>query len=205
MQITLEDVGKKFRHEWIFREVNYTFRQNLAYGLVGPNGSGKSTLLMMISALLPATRGSIRYSSADQPVDPDTVYQHLTLAAPYQELIEDFTLQEMLDFHFALKKPVAGLDVSTIIKKMQLERAREKYIRQFSSGMKQRLKLGLALYSDSRMILLDEPCANLDQENTQWYQKEIRKVLGKRLVIIASNQSYEYDFCDKIMDIVQFK
>ncbi len=205
MQVTLEDVGKKFRHEWIFRNLSYVFQPHQAYGLVGPNGSGKSTLLLMISALLSTTRGSIRYSLDGQSLDADMVYQHLTLAAPYQELIEDFTLQEMLDFHFALKKPVSGLDIATIIKKMRLERSREKYIRQFSSGMKQRLKLGLAMYSGSQMILLDEPCANLDQENIQWYQEEIRTVLGTRLVIIASNQPYEYDFCDKILDIVHFK
>lgn len=205
MQITLNGVGKKFQHEWIFRDITYTFRENRAYALVGPNGSGKSTLLMMISALLPASRGTLTYQSLGQPVAEEEVFRYLTLAAPYQELIEDFTLQELLDFHFALKAPLASWSTADILEKMRLERARQKYIYQFSSGMKQRLKLGLALYSNSQMILLDEPSANLDAENTAWYQQEIRQVLGQRLLIIASNQAYEYDFCDEVLDIVSFK
>ena len=205
MQVSLAGVGKKFQREWIFRELTFTFRSNRTYALVGPNGSGKSTLLMIISALLPLSQGSRAYEATDQVITEEDVYQYLTIAAPYQELIEEFTLQELLDFHFALKKPLTSLYLDSIVAKMRLEGARNKYIHQFSSGMKQRLKLGLALYSDSQMVLLDEPCANLDAENTQWYQEEIKEVVGKRLLIIASNQPYEYDFCDEVLDVVQFK
>lgn len=205
MQVRLEGIGKKFQREWIFRELSFAFQENRTYALTGPNGSGKSTLLLLLSALLPPSRGTLTYHSAGQPVAEEAVYRHLMLAAPYQELIEEFTLQELLDFHFALKKPVPALTVPDILAKMRLEEARHKFIYQFSSGMKQRLKLGLALYTDSRMILLDEPGTNLDQENTQWYRSEIQSVLGQRLLIIASNQSYEYDFCDEVLDILRFK
>lgn len=205
MQVRLENIGKKFQHEWIFRDVTFLFEQNRTYALTGPNGSGKSTLLMLLSALVPPSRGTVAYQVARQPVAEEDVYRHTTLAAPYQELIEEFTLQELLNFHFTLKPPIASLSVPNILEKMRLETALNKYIYQFSSGMKQRLKLGLALYSSSDMVLLDEPCANLDAENTQWYQEEIRQVIGQRLIIIASNQPYEYDFCDEVLDIVHFK
>ena len=205
MQVHLEGIGKKFQHEWIFRDVSFSFKENHAYALTGPNGSGKSTLLMLISALLPRSRGTLAYHQAGQAIAEEAVYQHLTLAAPYQELIEEFTLQELLDFHFTLKPAVRSLSVQEVLEKMRLEQARHKYVFQFSSGMKQRLKLGLALYSDSSMILLDEPCANLDAENTQWYQQEIQQCLGQRLIIIASNQSYEYDFCDEVLNIIRYK
>lgn len=205
MQVHLEGIGKKFQHEWILRDVSFSFQENRAYALTGSNGSGKSTLLMLISALLPRSRGSLVYRHAGQTVDEEAVYQHLTLAAPYQELIEEFTLQELLDFHFTLKPAAKALSVQEILGKMRLEQARHKYVSQFSSGMKQRLKLGLALYSDSGMILLDEPCANLDAANTAWYRREIQEFLGQRLIIIASNQPYEYDFCDEVLNIMQYK
>ena len=205
MQVQLEDVGKKFQHEWVFRDITFRFEENLTYALTGPNGSGKSTLLTMISASVPPSRGTIKYWKSGVYLGEESVYQCLTLAAPYQELVEEFTLQELLDFHFALKPPVAALSVSEILEKMRLEGAINKHIYQFSSGMKQRLKLGLALYSDSQMTLLDEPCANLDAENARWYKEEIKQILGQRLIIIASNQSYEYDFCDQVLDIVHFK
>ena len=205
MQICLQGVGKKFQREWIFRDVDFTFEENRAYALTGPNGSGKSTLLMVLSALVLPSRGTLLYRQKQHILDHEGVYRHLTLAAPYQELIEEFTLREMLEFHFALKKPKDGLSVTAITQKLRLEGAYHKYVHQFSSGMKQRLKLGLALYSDSQLLLLDEPCTNLDAENTQWYQQEIQEVLGQRLVIIASNQRDEYDFCDEVVDVVRFK
>ncbi len=205
MRICLEGVGKKFQHEWIFREVTFTFEENQTYALTGPNGSGKSTLLMLISALVLPSQGTLSYQQGPKLIAPEAVYQHLTLAAPYQEVIEEFTLRELLDFHFALKKPLNALSVGAIAQKLGLEKAYDKYIYQFSSGMKQRLKLGLALYSESQLLLIDEPCTNLDAENTQWYRQEIRKTLGQRLIIVASNQPHEYDFCDEIVDVMRFK
>ncbi len=205
MRIVLEGVGKKFQREWIFRDVNFTFEKNRTYALTGPNGSGKSTLLMLLSALVLPSRGTLLYQQEQRAVSHEMVYRHLTLAAPYQELIEEFTLRELLEFHFALKKPVDSLSVGVIAQKLRLEKAYDKYIHQFSSGMKQRLKLGLALYSESQLVLLDEPCTNLDAENTQWYRQEIQEVLGQRLIIIASNQRHEYDFCDEAVDVVRFK
>ena len=205
MQIVLEGVGKKFQREWIFQEVTFTFEENRTYALTGPNGSGKSTLLMLLSALVLPSRGTLSYQQAQRVVSHEMVYRHLTLAAPYQELIEEFTLREMLEFHFELKKPANSLSVGAIAQKLRLEKAYDKYVYQFSSGMKQRLKLGLALYSDSQLVLLDEPCTNLDAENTQWYRQEIQEVLGQRLIVIASNQRHEYDFCEETVDVMRFK
>lgn len=205
MRVILKEVGKKFQHEWIFREVTFTFEENRAYALTGPNGSGKSTLLMLLSALVLPSRGTLSYQQGQQRIEPEMVYRHLTLAAPYQELIEEFTLRELLEFHFELKKPKSSLSIEVIVQKLRLEMAYDKYVYQFSSGMKQRLKLGLALYSESQLLLLDEPCTNLDAENTQWYRQEIQEVLGQRLIVIASNQPHEYDFCEEVVDVMRFK
>ena len=205
MRVRLESVGKKFQHEWIFREVTYTFEENRAYALTGPNGSGKSTLLMLLSALVLPSRGTLSYQQGQRDIAHEMVYRHLTLAAPYQELIEELTLRELLEFHFTLKKPVDTLSVDAIAQRLRLESAYDKYIYQFSSGMKQRLKLGLALFSQSQLLLLDEPCTNLDAENSRWYRQEIQAVLGQRLIVVASNQRSEYDFCEEIVDVMQFK
>lgn len=205
MRVCLEGVGKKFQHEWIFREVNFVFERDHTYALTGPNGSGKSTLLMLLSALVLPSRGTLSYQQGPHGIEHEMVYRHLTLAAPYQELIEEFTLRELLEFHFALKKPISHLSIETIAQKLRLEQAYNKYIYQFSSGMKQRLKLGLAFYSESTLLLLDEPGTNLDTENTQWYRQEIQEVLGRRLIVIASNQPHEYDFCDEVVDVMRFK
>ena len=205
MQITLQQIGKKFQREWIFRDISLTFQENQAYALIGPNGSGKSTLLLILSGLLPPSRGEIFYHHRGQLIEAENVYRHQSIAAPYVELIEEFTLRELLDFHFALKSPLPTLTTATILQKLQLEPAQHKYIHQFSSGMKQRLKLGLAFYTDADLIFLDEPCSNLDKRGTEWYYDEIKALLGKKLMIISSNQPYEYQFCDTFVDIVRYK
>jgi len=205
MQIRVSNLGKKYQREWIFRNFSFTFDEGHSYALLGPNGSGKTTLMQILSGLLPPTRGKVEYVVNDKSLSEEVFYQYQSIVAPYQEVIEEFTLQELLDFHFSLKQPLPTLSTEDIIKAMYLEQARHKYIRQFSSGMKQRLKLGLAFYSRSALLFLDEPCSNLDAKGIQWYQQEVRKVLPERVVIVCSNQPYEYEYVQQKVDIEQYK
>lgn len=205
MQIDIKNLGKKFHREWIFRNVNLTLTSNEACVFVGPNGSGKSTLMLAITGMLPPTQGQIIYKNGSQIISDDHFYQQQSIVAPYMEVIEEFTLHELLNFHFSFKIPLSGYNVDRILQSMHLENAKNKYIRQFSSGMKQRLKLGLAFYAQSPVLFLDEPCSNLDVNGIQWYRSEVQKALKNRLIVICSNQPYEYDFSKKIISIEQYK
>lgn len=205
MHIRASNLGKKFQREWIFRNFSLTFEQGQSYALLGPNGSGKTTLMQILSGLLPPTRGEIAYLIDEQAIAGEAYYQYQSIVAPYQEVIEEFTLQELLDFHFSLKAPLPSLGTEDILQAMYLEQARHKYIRQFSSGMKQRLKLGLAFYSDNPILFLDEPCSNLDARGIKWYQEEVKKILPERIVFVCSNQAYEYAYAAHKIDIEQYK
>ncbi len=191
LTIHAENLGKKFNNEWIFRNFSFEFQENKPVAITGNNGSGKSTLLQVISGILPASEGKIFYKVNDKIIATENFYQYLAWASPYMELVEELTLTEMIQFHEKLK----GLQTAHLIEILRLENARHKYIKNFSSGMKQRLKLGLAFYSPAPFLLLDEPTTNLDQENIRWYQSEMQKLIGKKLVIVASNQPEEYEFC----------
>lgn len=205
MQIRASHLGKKYQREWIFRNFSLTLKEGTSYALLGPNGSGKTTLMLILSGLLPPSKGKIEYLKSGKALAEEEFYQHQSIVAPYQEVIEEFTLNELLDFHFSLKKPLEQMGTEDIIKAMYLEQARHKYIRQFSSGMKQRLKLGLAFYSRNHILFLDEPCSNLDAKGIKWYQQEVRKILSQRIVIVCSNQPYEYDFTLEKIDIERYK
>lgn len=198
-RISLENFGKKFNYEWIFRGFSYEFVSGEAYAITGANGSGKSTFLQCLAGFFPQSEGKINYFQDDKTVSGDNFYTHLAFAAPYQELIEEFTLMEQLNFHQKFKK--LSQSPKEIIKKLRLEASEDKFIKNFSSGMKQRLKLGLALYANTPVLLLDEPTTNLDIENINWYKEEIRQNLAQRLVIVCSNDANEYDFCKKIIKI----
>lgn len=205
MTILLENLGKKFRKEWIFRKVNLTFEQGNSYTFVGPNGSGKSTLLQVLAGAMPHTEGSIIYQFNNQAVNVDDVFKQIVISAPYLELVEEFTLQESVEFHQKFKSFKDNISATQLIDLLQLSPHKDKTIKNFSSGMKQRLKLGLAFYSESPIILLDEPTSNLDAQGTAWYLKQIEKHTTNRLLIICSNQPAEYTFCKNIIDVRDFK
>lgn len=203
--ITVQGIGKRFRYEWIFNNIHLEIKENLALGVSGPNGSGKSTFLQILSGFLLPSKGTIHYQINQKNISIEEIYPHLVIAAPYQELIEEFTLSEMIRFHSRFKKLKNNLSNEEWMEKIQLEKVRNKQIKFFSSGMKQRVKLGLALYSDTPILLLDEPTVNLDQKGTEWYEKEIKENINDRLVVICSNQASEFEICHQVVDITAFK
>lgn len=205
MKIILQNIGRRFNRDWIFRGVDYTFKQGSAYAILGPNGSGKSTLLSVLNGSLAPSAGDIIYSLDDKLVEVDAVYKQLSLAAPYLELIEEFTLAEMIDLHFKFKRYRSGMDSAAVIHLLNMHGSRNKLIRYFSSGMKQRLKLALAFCSDTPMLMLDEPTSNLDKQGVAWYLDLVQQFAANRLTIICSNQEQEYDFCSDRLDISDYK
>ena len=205
MKIILEHIGRRFNREWIFRNINYEFESGSSYAVLGSNGAGKSTLLQVISGSLSSSEGKISYLHGDTNIDQEKVYIQQSMVAPYFELIEEFTLTELIDFHFRFKKYRQGLNRKGVIELLGLKNAEFKAIKYFSSGMKQRVKLALAFCSDTAMLLLDEPASNLDQQGLDWYLSLASTFSSDRLLIICSNQEQEYSFCSHQINIADYK
>lgn len=205
MKITLQNIGRRFNRDWIFRNVAYTFTSGETYAILGPNGSGKSTLLQVLNGSLAPSSGDIKYFLNDNPIEVDTVFKQVSLAAPYLELIEEFTMDEMTDFHFKFKSYRSAMDKNAVIDLLNLQGGRNKMIKYFSSGMKQRLKLALAFCSDTPMLMLDEPTSNLDTQGVDWYLNLVQQFAADRLTIICSNQLHEYSFCKHQLNISDYK
>ncbi len=205
MKITLNDIGKKFNRQWVFKGINFSLAANSSCALIGNNGSGKSTLLQIIDNYQTFSKGTIQYELEGHQLEEEELVGKIALAAPYLELLDDFSLMEMMRFHFAIMPIQKGVSFEEMIAGCGLLGQENKLIKYFSSGMKQRLKLVLAIYADTPLLLLDEPCSNLDEQGIEWYRNLVRTQLGKRTIIIASNQSYEYDFCEKSLSVLDFK
>lgn len=203
--ISLEKISKRFSREWIFRDLDYTLSSGNAYAVVGPNGSGKSTLLQVISGFLPASSGKVIFLQNQSKIEDDQVHQLIAIAAPYLELIEEYTLVEFLEFHFKFKDLIPGYSIEQVINILELQTAKNKIIKNFSSGMRQRVKLATCFFADVPVILLDEPTTNLDEKGILWYENIISKTLSNRLIVICSNQEREYSFCNQKIDITNFK
>jgi ABC-type multidrug transport system ATPase subunit len=217
MKISLTKAGKRFNRDWIFRNVHYEFTTGNAYAITGPNGSGKSTLLQVIGGAIAMSEGTIEYrisleagswkseTHASTSVNPDDAFRLLAIAAPYLEVIEEMTALEFLSFHTQFKPFLPGMDSQKALSIIGLEKAAHKQIRYYSSGMKQRIKLAQAIFSDVPCVLLDEPCTNLDVEGITLYQQLVKDYCNDRLVIVSSNDIQEYGFCKEKISILDYK
>ena len=206
MKIILNNIGKKFNTEWIFRGVSFTFEEGHTTAILGRNGSGKSTLLQMVAGNIHATSGEITYTHNNQTIPDPEIFRLLSLVAPYQELIEEFDLHEMLTFHFSFKRMLPGFTMNRINDLLAFGETGHKPIRQFSSGMKQRVKLVAAILSNVPLLLLDEPTMNLDKTGIDWYLNLMNDHAKNRTVIICSNlHQTESAFADARLSIEDYK
>ncbi len=194
--------SKKYRGKWVFSKQDHVFVPRHICAITGKNGSGKSTLLKIIAGFISPSTGSINWRLNGKKLDRESVYKYLSMSAPYMELIEEFTLREMIQFQKKIKKFTSKLSETDIIQLSGLQENRNKPIKFFSSGMKQRAGLTLAILSASPLLLLDEPCANLDHDARSWYQTLLSQHKKNRTIIIASNHNPdEYPDCNDAISL----
>jgi ABC-type multidrug transport system ATPase subunit len=205
MRISLSNLGKRFNRDWIFRNLTFEFEAGKKYAITGPNGSGKSTLLQIISGSSTHNEGQIDYHQSVKTIRPEKIFEKISLAAPYLELIEEMTLVEFFSFHHNMKGWLPNLDTHKIIHILGLRKSAHKQIRYYSSGMKQRAKLAQAIFSDVPVVLLDEPLTNLDENGINLYHSLIENYCKDRLIIVSSNDKKEYSFCSEIIDMSAYK
>lgn len=205
--ISLNNLGKKFNKEWIFRNLNYEIVAGQKLVILGGNGSGKSTLLQVISGFISPNEGSIGFTHNNtEKVEADKIKDLVSFASPYLQLVEDFTLTEMIEHAQIFKPYLSSIATKEVVSLIGLKAAENKFIKQFSSGMKQRLKLGLAILADTSVLLLDEPISNLDKNAIDWYKELIAHYTKERTVIVCSNAiTEEYFFCDTELNVMDYK
>lgn len=206
LTISLANAGKQYNHNWIFSSLSTELNSGTATAILGSNGSGKSTLLQVISSAIMPSRGEVTYRMRDADIRPDRAFRLMAIAAPYIELIEDFTLTEMVCFHRRLKPLVRNMATPEFVRICELTESADKTLRHFSSGMKQRVKLALAILSDTPALLLDEPITNLDKAGIEWYRELMERNSDKRLIVISSNSvKDEFDFCTNQIKMGDYK
>jgi ABC-type multidrug transport system ATPase subunit len=208
MQITIQlnNISKKYINEWVFKNVSLTINPSQKLVVLGSNGSGKSTLLQTIASFLIPSKGDLSWTNGTEKIEDELIYKHLSMASPYMELIEDFTLTESVEHQKKFKPFLNNFSSKEIIDIMQLQHAENKYLKNYSSGMRQRVKLGLAVLADCPVLLLDEPCTNLDAKSIQWYENLVKEFAFQKTIIVCSNTvKEEYFFCDTSVEIEKYK
>ena len=205
MKISLTDAGKRFNRDWIFRHLTYEFSAGQSYAIVGPNGSGKSTLLQVLSGSMQVNEGNGEWTIDKKALELEKVYNYVSICAPYLEVVEEMTLIEFLNFHAGFKPFLSSITSEKIISILGLENAVNKQIRNYSSGMRQRVKLAQAIFSDVPVVLLDEPCTNFDAAGIQLYHSLINDYCKNRMVVVSSNDEVEFSFCKEKISLTTYK
>jgi len=200
MEILVQNLSKKFRQEFVLKSFSHSFKSGQSYAITGPNGSGKSTLLQLIAQFTLPNSGTVEMTG----IDPELAYSHITYAAPYVELIEEYTLSEHLEILVKNKYLPASVTLELLEDFIDLQPGRFKLIKNYSSGMRQKIKLGFALLSDRSVLLLDEPTTNFDEQAKNWFFNRLEQQRHK-LIIVASNEAREIEFCKEKIDILDFK
>lgn len=201
ISIHLQSVSKKFHQQYLYKDLNLNILPKDKIVITGNNGSGKSTLLKIIAGLMSPNNGQVKYYCGEKLIEKEKWHQYISVAAPYMSLIDDFNIYEIIR-HIKVFREFY-YDEKTMIDVLELNKHLNKPFKQFSSGMKQRVRLLLAIMDKAPVLLLDEPCSNLDANGIKWYSDLINKVVDNKTIIVFSNsQPQEYFFCDKHFDLL---
>jgi ABC-type multidrug transport system ATPase subunit len=200
MEILVTNLYKKFRQEFVIKSFSCHLVAGKSYAITGPNGSGKSTLLQLIAQFTLPNSGKVEMAG----IDPEHVYSQLTYAAPYVELIEEYTLQEHLQLLIKNHYLPPAITLEDLESFIELQPGRWKLIKNYSSGMRQKIKLGFALLSERPVLLLDEPTTNFDEQAKLWFFEKLQ-YQREKLIVIASNEAREIEFCTDKISILDFK
>lgn len=202
MKIELKALGKQFNYQWVIRDFSLTLQSPIKYAVIGPNGAGKSTFLGLLSGQIMPTSGEISWIYSDKLFAVNQLHTIYSWCSPAIGLPLDLTLTQFLTLHFKFKPEHKGFSIHNAIEDAGLKKAIHKPLKYFSSGMLQRVKLIAAIGASTPMLLLDEPSSNLDIDGKQWLYAMLNQHTTDRLVIVASNEKEEIDWCEQEIKII---
>jgi len=197
---------KSFGRRLIFKEINFLWEKNGIFGISGPNGSGKSTLVKIIAGLIAPTKGKITHKNSDKEIIPEKLHDHIGFVAPYLVLYEEFTAWENLEIFAKIRGIELDKEgVTKLLEEFLIYNRRNDLVKTYSSGMKQRLKFVFSLMHLPEVLIFDEPTSNLDEEGKKVVYDIIRTEGRERIVIVASNEKNDLEFCDDILYLGKYK
>lgn len=201
MEIKLISYNKKIKEDYVLKDINYTFKQGNIYGLIGKNGSGKTMLLKAMSGFLKPSNGKVivndqeLYLKEEFPKDMGVMIGNC-------EYIKDMTGKENLKYLASLLKKIDDDRINEVIDIVNLTDEKDKLVKKYSLGMKQKLGIAQAIMEYPKVLLLDEPFNGIDNESVSKIKKYLYSIKKDTIIIIATHYQEDIDnFCDSIIKL----
>ena len=205
--IKTEDLTKAYRSFWgrkkvlALNKLNIVIRKGEIFGLLGPNGSGKTTTLKLLLGLIFPTEG--RASVLGKTTDDVTVKSRIGFLPEESCFYRFLNADETLDFYgqlFRIPGKERKLRTNRLLKRVGLEFARKRPLKQYSKGMLRRIGIAQALINNPDLIILDEPTSGLDPIGTRETKDLILelKSQGKTVLLCSHLLSDVQDICDRV-------
>lgn len=190
--VVASGLGKQYGRQWIVRHVQLDLPPGTHLAITGANGSGKSTLLKLLAGAAHPTQGTVQYVRHGKPLPQEAHYSYLSWAAPYVQPPLQLQLAELYRLHFAFR-PCRLLSPEVCLEALGLEPHTHKRLSELSSGLLQRAQLGLALFTEAPLLMLDEPTSFLDATTREMMMALIHTHSQGRTLLLASNEPREYE------------
>lgn len=205
LEIEANNLGKKFNSNVIFRDFNAFFPQGSKVAFTGDNGSGKSTLLLSIAGFIQSSHGKVTFKSNGKHVTEENKFIYYSFAAPYLELNETLSGIENVAFQMEFKASEFS-SPSSLFSAICLEKAAQTPVKYYSSGMKQLLKLSMAISAKVPVLFLDEPCSNLDDKNTAIFLELMNSFAEEKTLLLGTNHHpVEMKLVNQTYDLLSYK
>lgn len=196
--ITLKDVTKKYGKFTAVDNLNLEIEEGDSFGFLGPNGAGKTTTILMAVGILRPTYGEIKVFDKDIRREIE-IKKRIGVVSEQQYLYNDMTAFEYLNF-FAELYDVDSDKVNEILDYMRLSDVKNKLLKEYSKGMRQKISVARAVLHDPDILILDEPAYGLDPKGV----KEVRDLIltekkkGKTIFISSHILTEIEKVCDNV-------
>lgn len=207
-ELVCKDLSKSYSGKTIFKNLNLSLQSGQSVAITGRNGSGKSTLVKVMANLIQANCGTVNITYGGNIVERDNLYKITSLLSPYLSLYDELTGGENLEFFYKLKSGIStGVKdkIEYFLKRVNLFEKRNELLKNYSSGMKQRLKLAFAVMNEPEILFLDEPRSNLDKSGIDIVNEIASEQRQDKILIIATNDEDDKLLCNNSINIEDFK
>ena len=202
--IEVADLKRNFGSLEAVKGISFSIEQGAIFGFLGPNGAGKSTTIKMLTTMLCPTSGTILIDGHDPAKDPHAVRQAFGIVFQDPSLDDDLTAWENMELHgvlYGVHRSMRRERIDELLGLVELDDRRNRYVREFSGGMKRRLEIARGLLHHPKIIFLDEPTLGLDPQTRNHMWEYLRRLNQQKGITVFFTTHY-MDEADRNADTI---